>query len=68
MYVESVDGESRNSTVLRDFIAYCRAHPDQRFWQALRNWSGQEFIKAQNWFGNPWAVTVDTFNWEGKDR
>ena len=36
--------ETRNSKTLRSFIRYCIAHPEQRFWQALRNWSGFAFI------------------------
>ena len=29
---------------LQSFIKYCKKHPEQRFWQALRNWSGYDFI------------------------
>lgn len=29
---------------LESFIAYCKAHPEERFWQSLRNWSGYNFI------------------------
>src|SRR4051794_5248801 len=32
---------NRNETLLNDFVAYCKQHPGERFWQALRNWSGQ---------------------------
>ena len=31
---------------LLDFINYCFNHPEDRFWQALRNWSGYHFILA----------------------
>jgi hypothetical protein len=42
---ESLQPEpSQNSEVLRSFVAYCYANPSQRFWQALRNWSGAAFI------------------------
>lgn len=47
-----------------DFSSYCLQHPDQRFWQALRNWSGYAFVKVDD--GSAQAVTRDTFNWEGK--
>ena len=30
---------TRNSAALASFAAYCHNNPDQRFWQALRNWS-----------------------------
>ena len=33
----------RNKTI-QSFIDYADAHPEQRFWQVLRNWSGYNFI------------------------
>ena len=38
---------SQNREVLTDFVKYCEAHPEQRFWQALRNWN-QEIYPDQN--------------------
>jgi hypothetical protein len=35
---------SKNVKKLDDFIDYCAKHPEERFWQALRNWSGASFI------------------------
>ena len=35
---------SKNQEKLDSFIAYCLGHPEERFWQALRNWSGKKFI------------------------
>jgi hypothetical protein len=68
---------SRNSEVLEDFVAYCAAHADERFWQALRNWSGDNFIYASEHqaqeFENPEdSMTVyehleETFYREGRD-
>ena len=29
---------------LWSFVHYCYQHPTERFWQALRNWSGYWFI------------------------
>ena len=63
---------SKNGKVLQSFIDYCVAHPDQRFWQALRNWSAAAFIFAS---GVPLyeidmptpGVIKDTFYWEGRD-
>lgn len=37
----------KNQTHLSSFTVYCRNHPEQRFWQALRNWSGYRFIYGQ---------------------
>jgi hypothetical protein len=51
--------KTRNSEVLADFVKYCNEHPTDRFWQALRNWSGYGFIHAD---------TEDTFYWKGKDH
>jgi hypothetical protein len=70
-------GTSRNSKVLASFVAYCQQNPDTRFWQALRNWCGHNFIyvsehQAQE-FENPQdAMTIydaleDTFYWTGRD-
>jgi hypothetical protein len=47
---------------LKSFIDYCLAHPQERFWQALRNWSGYNFILRTNtskWFCEP--LIEDTF-------
>lgn len=74
-------GETRNSKVLADFVAYCRAHPQLRFWQALLNWSGLKFIVTSSHAPNDvYAETRihpslpservelnDTYNWEGKN-
>jgi hypothetical protein len=35
---------SKNAEVLAGFTAYCEQHPDERFWQALRNWAGVPFV------------------------
>jgi hypothetical protein len=44
---------------LNSFIAYCKAHPEQRFWQALRNWAGVAYIFA----GKDTDNLEDTFYW-----
>lgn len=31
---------SKNWDDVKSFLAYCVEHPEERFWQALRNWSG----------------------------
>lgn len=66
-------GPTRNSEVLASFIAYCTAHPEERFWQALRNWCDVPFVLvsdigphdieyiASTRFQN----LYDTFYWEG---
>ena len=27
-----------------DFLNYCKQYPDQRFWQAIRNYTGFPFV------------------------
>lgn len=62
----------KSSAVLADFIAYCQAHPELRFWQALLSWSGRNFIylsdKNAYDLTNPREELHDTFYWEGKDK
>ena len=52
----------RHEKLLKKFVAYCKAHPQERFWQALRNWSGVPFI-----FQGDGATVVDTFYFEKKN-
>lgn len=62
-------GAGRNSAVLTEFAEYCRAHPQERFWQALRNWSNYHYLIVSNLapgekgFARHWQ---DTFPWEGR--
>ena len=59
--------KTRNSEVLNSFVQYCQEHPDQRFWQALRNWSGYSFLYVTKGSGHIIPKDMyDTFNWEGK--
>jgi hypothetical protein len=69
--------ETRNSLVLKSFVSYCKAHPEERFWQALRNWSGQNFVLTANsitFKTQPKGDEItyndkeDTFYWEGRYR
>jgi hypothetical protein len=60
--------KTRNSEVLASFVAYCEANPEQRFWQALRNWTKYNFVLVSNQPPSPWAGFEDTFYWEGKDH
>jgi hypothetical protein len=58
---------SNNRKALEEFTRYCEEHPQERFWQALRNWTGYSFIlvtnqPVENWHG----VCKDTFFWKGK--
>lgn len=54
---------SKNVKLLMSFVKYCNDHPDLRFWQALRNWSGWAFIYACNEPSGE-GESYDTFFWE----
>lgn len=34
----------KSQKTLEAFTAYCKANPEQRFWQALNNWYGSQAI------------------------
>ena len=36
--------QSNNHKILQDFALYCLEHPEERFWQALRNWAKVGYI------------------------
>lgn len=58
-----------NKKLLADFTKYCKKYPEQRFWQALRNWCGADFImfnKLDRTTGE--EICLDTFYWKGKNR
>ena len=57
---------SENRKTLASFVQYAELHPTERFWQALRNWSGRAFI----WTGGKLdkSDAVDTFYFEGRNE
>lgn len=64
---------TRNSKLLQEFSEYCNSNTDQRFWQALRNWSGADYIMCCN--GDEFDVRTaddmgmkDTYYWENKNN
>lgn len=34
----------KSGRLLADFVEYCAEHPTERFWQALCNWCGADFV------------------------
>lgn len=60
--------KTRNSEVLKDFTKYCIAHPEERFWQALRNWSMANSIIIEKHHEGGNITMEDTFYFEGKDE
>ena len=39
---------TRNSQELESFTLYCQENTQERFWQALRNWSNVGFVGVSN--------------------
>lgn len=59
---------SKNTVLLESFRAYCEHHPELRFWQALRSWSGHNFIYVSSQLLEvPALFARDTYYWETKD-
>lgn len=58
--------KSKNYNTLSDFVLYCSEHPEERFWQALRNWVGVAFIFVGDKLSSEAVGGRDTFYWEGK--
>lgn len=56
---------TRNSETLADFVAYCEAHTNERFWHALRNWSGSNFVFVAD-VRPPLTSLKDTFYRKGR--
>lgn len=60
---EEFDKERKKTTakLIKSLTAYIDKHPDQRFWQALKNWSGADRIDYAHEYSR-----YDTYNWEEK--
>lgn len=61
----------KSKLMLDSFTVYCAGHPEERFWQALRNWARQEISADINFVlvaGYGWLMGNeqgdDTFYWE----
>lgn len=58
-----------------DFVKYLEEHPDERFWQAVCNFSKVNYVLAcdraetmrDGKLELNWVDPVDTFYWEGKN-
>lgn len=60
---------NKNIKVLESFVSYCEHHPEERFWQALRNWCGWSFIFVSRSIEPKDAypeILEDTFYWESQ--
>lgn len=45
----SKDMQNRNNKLLESFTKYCKENPQERFWQALRNWAKDTFNPKLNY-------------------
>jgi hypothetical protein len=59
---------NKNIKLLKDFEKYCVKHPNERFWQALRNWSESNSIIIEKHYEKGIATQEDTFYFEGKEK
>ena len=59
---------TKNERLMMEFYLYCLRHPEERFWQALRNWSGASYIFMGDKLGAEVQGGRDTFYFEKKDK
>ena len=60
---------NKNQEKLESFTLYCETHPEERFWQAMRNWNQlknpkHNFIltaEIDSSINHPWKNQEDTF-------
>lgn len=57
----------KSEKLLIEFCQYCSEHPDERFWQALRNWSGYSYVCVSEHFPSDIDI-IDTFYFEKKTK
>lgn len=64
----------RSAKTKAEFIKFLEEHPEQRFWQAVRNFSGYPFVLVSteppfnfpgDWKGQ--ELPKDSFYWEEND-
>jgi len=58
---------------LKSFVDYCEKYPNLRFWQALADWAGVNYIliaKNSSWYNcdDQKFNLTDTYYFEGKDK
>ena len=73
MSQKSIKTENTSTIELAEsFLAYCKANPSQRFWQALLNWSEVPYIFISNkpiykYHPPEGGVLIDPYHWKGKN-
>jgi hypothetical protein len=57
--------KNKNHDTLEKFVAYCNENPNQRFFQALRNFIQETINSKWNWLlVSDGKDTEDTFHWQ----
>jgi len=59
--------KNKNIKLSIDFERYCKAHPEERFWQALQNWAEVDYIKISNPLSYELG-DIDTFYFNDKNK
>ena len=63
---------NKNKDDLDSFVHYCNRHPEQRFFQCLRNWSDNKFmLVTDSSISAMISMDVgckDTFYFEGRNK
>lgn len=62
---------NKQQKLLQDFTKYCLKHPEERFWQALRNWLKVDYILVAKLSLNEkdrWEDEEDTYYWQHKNK
>jgi len=63
---DMVEYEVNTDALVSDFIEYVSKNPEQRFWQAIRNWSEHAFVYVSEELVADNEELKDTFYMEGK--
>jgi len=60
--------KNKNSKLLQSFSYYCSKHPEERFWQALRNWAKIPFLMINRDGKFDYNSLEDTFYFINKNK
>lgn len=61
--------KNKNMDTLGDFLEFCLQNPEQRFWQALKNFTGVDKICVEKYNKElNDSIYEDTFYWKDKNK
>lgn len=64
IFIQKKMDNAKSQKELLSFIEYCVEHTDERFYQALRNWSGHNFIL----YSTHWELEMLNEKWAKKHK